>query len=109
MLVPRLHPSGSTARCGLPREATELCTGVQTEGSITVTSIIVFVIRKDVLSSPALEEVIGDEEEDVPVEEPAAPEAAAEEEVPAAPEVFPDAARHRVLQRCMAIENLKTP
>ena len=53
---------------------------------------------KDVFSSPAFEEVIDDEEE-VPVEEPAAPEAAAAEEVPAAPEAFPDAAR----------ENLKTP
>ena len=50
-----------------------------------------------------------DDEEEVPVEEPAAPEAAAEEEVPAAPDAIPDAARHRVLQRCMAVENLKTP
>ena len=34
MLVPRLHPSGSTASCGLPREATELWTGVQTESQL---------------------------------------------------------------------------
>ena len=108
MLVPRLHPSENTACCGPLREALELWTGVQTEESITVTGIIVLVIRKEVLSSPAFEEVIDDEEE-VPVEEPAAPEAAAEEEVPAALEAFPDAVRHRVLQRCMAMENLKTP
>ena len=103
MLVPRLHPSESTTCCGLPREALELWAGVQTEKSITVTGIIVLVIRKEV------EEGIDDEEE-VPVEEPAAVEAAAEEEeVPAALEAFPNAVRHRVLQRCMALENLKTP
>ena len=89
------------------REATDLWTGVQKEESITVTGIIVLVILKEILSSPAFEEVIDDEEE-VPVEEPVAPEAAAEE-VPAAPEAIPDAVRHRVLQRCMALENLKTP
>ena len=103
MLVPRLHPSGSTACCGLPREATELWTGVQTEESITVTCIIALVIRKEVHSSPAFEEVIEDEWE-VPIQEPAA-----EEDVPAAPEAIPDATRHRVLQRCMTLENLETP
>ena len=53
------------------------------------------------------EEVIDDKE--VIDDEPAAPEAAAEEE-PVAPEApveepaaIPDAARHRVLQRCMAL------
>ena len=71
-----------------------LWTGVQTEESITVTGIIVLVMCWEVL-------VIHDEEE-VPVEEPAAPEAAGDEEVPAAPEAIPDAARPRVLQRCMA-------
>ena len=108
MLVPRLDPSGSTACCGLPRKATELWTGVQTEESIIVTGIIFLAIRKEVLSSLAFEEVIDDEEE-LPVEVPVALEAAAEEEVSVAPEAIPDAARHRVLQRCMALENLKTP
>ena len=89
MLVPRLHTSGSTACCGLPREATELWTDVHTEESITVTGIIVLVIGKEVLSSPAFEEVIDDEEE-----------------VPAA---IPDVARHHVLERCMTLKNLKTP
>ena len=71
--------------------------------SITVTCIIALVIRKEVHSSPAFEEVIEDEWE-VPIQEPAA-----EEDVPAAPEAIPDATRHSVLQRCMTLENLETP
>ena len=37
------------------------------------------------------------------------PEATAEEEVPPVPEAIPDAGRHLVRQRCMALESLKTP
>ena len=105
MLVPRLHTSESTVRCDLPGEATKLWTGVQAENSITVTCIIVLVVRTEVLPSPAFEEMIDDEEE----VESRALEAAAQQEVPAAPEAIPEAARHRVLQRCMTLENLKTP
>ena len=102
MLVPRLHPSESTTCCNLHQEATralDRCSNRRVNHRYRY---------HRPRHARKFEEVIDDEEE-VPVEEPAAPEAAAEEEVPAAPEAIPDAARHRLLQRCMAFENLKTP